>query len=249
MSNITSVVSYSVLMAVATGLGIIPLMFRKAVPARWMSLASALASGLLLAAAFELIHRGIGENAGTTILGIVIGLALIAASRKWLEKRVSPEVGDLARASTLKAFVIIGVLTIHSFPEGIAVGLALGKGLSCGLLISLVIALRNIPEGLAVGLVLVPQGVKPWKAGLWSIFTSLPQPLMAIPAFLLVSTFAPVLPFGLGLAAGAMIWMIGAEVLPDSCGKASPKSIGAALTIGVVLMLSIQFLAGLRGLL
>ncbi len=249
MPNITSVVSYSVLMAVATGLGVIPLMFRKAVPARWMSLASALASGLLLAAAFELIHRGISENAAATILGIVIGLSLIAASRKWLEKRASPEVSDLARASTLKAFVIVGVLTIHSFPEGIAVGLALGKGLSFGLLISLVIALHNIPEGLAVGLVLVPQGVKPWKAALWSIFTSLPQPLMAIPAFLLVSAFEPVLPFGLGLAAGAMIWMIGAEVLPDSCGKASPRSIGAALTIGVVMMLSIQFLAGLRALL
>ncbi len=247
MANIITVGWYSGLAALATGLGIIPLMFRKAVPTRWLSLASALASGLLLAAAFELIHEGIVENAAATIIGIVLGLVLIATSRTWLEKRASPEIGELAQAGMLKAIVIIGVLTIHSFPEGIAIGLSLGKGVHFGFLISLVIALHNIPEGLAAGLVLIPQGVKTWKAVLWAIFSSLPQPLMALPAFFLVSIFAPFLPLGLGFAAGAMIWMIGAEVLPDSCGKASPRSIGAALTLGVVLMLSVQFLTGLRG--
>lgn len=60
----------------------------------------------------------------------------------------------------LKAFILVGVMTIHSFPEGAALGLALGKSLRFGFLISLVIALHNIPEGLAIGLVLVPQGVK-----------------------------------------------------------------------------------------
>lgn len=242
MPNIATVILYSVLTAVATGLGVIPLIFLKAIPTRLMSLASALASGLLLAATFQLIDKGTAENAGTTIIGIIAGLVLIAISRKWLERRASPDVGKLAKADVLGAVIMVGVMTIHSFPEGIAVGLAIGKSLHFGLLISLVIALHNIPEGLAIGLVLVPLGVKTWKAGLWSIFSSLPQPLMAVPAFLLVSAFEPFLPFGLGLAAGAMIWMIGAEVLPESCGKASPRSIGVALTVGVVLMLAIEFL-------
>ena len=243
MPNIATVILYSALTAVATGLGVIPLIFSKSIPARLMSLASALASGLLLAAAFELINKGTADNAATTIIGIIMGLVLITISRKWLERRASPDVGQLAKAGTLEAVVMVGVMTIHSFPEGIAVGLALGKSMHFGFLISLVIALHNIPEGLAIGLVLVPQGVKTWKAGLWSIFSSLPQPLMAVPAFLLVSAFEPFLPFGLGLAAGSMIWMIGAEVLPDACGKASPRSIGVALTVGVVLMLAMQFLA------
>lgn len=242
MPNIETVILYSALTAVATGLGVIPLLFSKAIPTRLMSLASALASGLLLAATFQLIDKGTAENAGTTIIGIITGLVLIALSRKWLERRASPDVGELAKTDALGAVVMVGVMTIHSFPEGIAVGLAIGKSLHFGLLISLVIALHNIPEGLAIGLVLVPQGIKTWKAGLWSIFSSLPQPLMAVPAFLLVTAFEPFLPFGLGLAAGAMIWMIGAEVLPDACGKASPRSIGVALTVGVVLMLAVEFL-------
>ena len=67
---------------------------------------------------------------------------------------------------------------------------------------------------------------------------------MAVPAFLLVSVLEPFLPFGLGLAAGAIIWMIGAEVLPEACGTASPESIGAALTVGVVLMMALQIVVG-----
>ena len=242
MPKLTTVVLYSILTAVATGLGVIPLVFSKAIPARLMSLASALASDVLLAAAFELINKGTDENTAITIIGIISGLVLITLTRTWLEKRASPDVGELANANVLKAVIMVAVMTMHSFPEGIAIGLSLGKGLSFGFLISVVIALHNIPEGLAIGLVLVPQGVKTWKAGLWSIFSSLPQPLMAVPAFLLVSAFEPFLPFGLGLAAGAIIWMIGAEVLPGACGKASPRSIGVALTVGVVLMLAIQSL-------
>lgn len=221
MSNIAIVGLYSVLTAVVTGLGVIPLIFWKAVPTRLASLANALASGLLLAAAFELLNNGMATNAPWTILGMIVGLGLITVSRKWLEKRASPEVGKLVKAGMLEAVIMVGVMTIHSFPEGVALGLSLGKSLHFGFMISLVIALHNIPEGLAIGLVLIPQGVKVWKAGLWSIFSSLPQPLMAVPAFLLVTVFEPVLPFGLGLASGAMIWMIGAEVLPDACGKAS----------------------------
>lgn len=242
MPSITTVILYSGLTAVATGLGVIPLFFSKAIPARLMTLASALASGLLLTATFQLINKGMAENAATTIFGIAVGLLLITMSRKWLEGRASPDVGELVKADLLKAVILVGVMTAHSFPEGIAVGLSLGKSASFGFLISLVIALHNIPEGLAIGLVLVSQGVKTWKAGLWGIFSSLPQPLMAVPAFLLVGAFEPFLPFGLGLAAGAMIWMIGAEVLPDACGHASPKSIGIALTIGVLLMLALEVL-------
>ena len=241
MPGIAIVIWYSMLTAIATGLGVIPLVFSKRIPPRLMSLASALASGLLLAAAFQLVQTGTSDNAAITIAGIVVGVVLITVSRNWLERRSSPEVSELAKAGILRAIVIVGVMTIHSFPEGIALGLSLAKGLSFGSLISVVIALHNIPEGLAIGLVLVPQGVKTWKAGFWSVVSSLPQPLMAVPAFFLARKFELFLPFGLGLAAGAMIWMIGAEVLPEACGKTSSRSIGAALTAGVVVMLAIQY--------
>lgn len=245
MSDITIVLIYSGITALATGLGVIPLYFTKNISVSKMSLASALASGLLLAAAFDLINEGTNSNAVLTLLGVIAGVTLISLSRKWLDKRKTPGVGDLAKADLLKVIVIIGVMTIHSFAEGIAVGLSFGgDNLSFGSMISIVIALHNVPEGLAIGLVLIPKGVKIWKAGVWSVFSSLPQPLMAVPAFLMVLAFEPFLPFGLGLAAGAMIWMIGAEVLPDACHKTAPGSIGIALTLGVVFMMAFKLIIG-----
>jgi zinc transporter ZupT len=83
-----------------------------------------------------------------------------------------------------------------------------------------------------------------WRAGLWSIFTSLPQPLMAVPAFLFVSLFKTFLPVGLGLAAGAMIWMVFAELLPDAFEDASPQAAAIAATAAVAAMTAFQALIG-----
>ncbi len=156
MKNLMTVACYSALTAVATGLGVIPLVFSKSIPARLMSLAGALASGLLLAVAFKLLSEGTNVDSATTVLGVIGGLALISLGRRWLEQRASSEIGNLAGAGVLDAVILVGVMTIHSFPEGIAIGLSLGKGLHFGFQITLAIALHNIPEGLAIGLVLVP---------------------------------------------------------------------------------------------
>lgn len=169
-------------------------------------------------------------------------MLLIIFNWKFFNKHKHPDIADLPKADVLKSIMILGVMTAHSFAEGIAIGLSFGSSDSFGFLIFIVIALHNISEGLAIGTVLVQKGVKVWKAGLWAIFTSLPQPLTAAAAFLLASTFKPFLALGLGIAAGAIIWVIGAEVLPDACGKVLPRSIGTAITIGVAVMLLFQFL-------
>ena len=129
-----------------------------------MSLAGALASGLLVAAAFDLISEGTKSNAVLTLLGVIAGVTLISIFRKRMDKCKTHDVGHLTKAGLLKAIVIIGVMTIHSFAEGIAVGLSFGvHDLSFGFMISLVIALHNVPEGLAIGLVLILQGVKIYR--------------------------------------------------------------------------------------
>jgi zinc transporter ZupT len=131
-------------------------------------------------------------------------------------------------------------MTAHSFAEGVGVGVSFGGREALGAFVTIAIAFHNVPEGLAISLVLVPRGTPVWKAAGWSVFTSLPQPLMAVPAFLFVTVFQPVLPFGLGFAAGAMIWMVLAELLPDAIEKARADQVAITATASFVVLLGIQ---------
>ena len=89
---------------------------------------------------------------------------------------------------------------------------------------------------------LVPRGVGWVRAAWWSIFSSLPQPLMAVPAFLFVEVFRELLPYGLGFAAGAMIWMVFSELVPDALEEASENLIAVVITLSIVAMVAFQVL-------
>jgi zinc transporter ZupT len=138
--------------------------------------------------------------------------------------------------------MVVGIMTAHSFSEGVGVGVSYGEGDTLGLFITIAIAVHNVPEGLAISLVLVPRGVSAWKAGGWSVVSSLPQPLMALPAFLFVQVFRPFLPVGLGFAAGAMLWMVVRELLPDALEEAPPRPVAVAAGLATLAMLLFQYL-------
>ena len=118
--------------------------------------------------------------------------------------------------SCATAVIIVAVMTVHSVAEGVGVGVAFGGGDSIGFLTAFAIAVHNIPEGLAISLVLVPRGVTVLHAAGWSVVSSLPQPLLALPAFACVEAFGEALPIGLGFAGGAMMWMVLAQIVPDA---------------------------------
>ena len=136
--------------------------------------------------------------------------------------------------------MIVGVMTVHSFTEGVGVGVAFGDGQALGVLIATAIAVHNIPEGLAISLVLVPRGITVLRAAGWSVFSSLPQPLMAVPAFLLVEWFRPVLPIGLGFAGGAMVWMVVVQLLPDALRTAPMRGVAAVTAVSAGAMIVLQ---------
>lgn len=234
---------YALLTALATGLGALPFLFRKNVTQRTLGLANAVAAGLMLAASFGLIYEGVRLHLERTLLGVFLGLWFILFSHRLLG-RYPVGFGSLKGLDARKALMMVGIMTLHSLAEGVGVGVSFGEGEAMGVFITLAIAIHNIPEGLAISLVLIPQGVSVLGAGLWSVFSSLPQPLMAVPAFLFVETFQQVLPAGLGFAAGAMVWMAVAEILPDALKEAKAEEVATALTLAVAAMVAFQILLG-----
>jgi len=226
--------------ALATGLGALPLQFTKAIDKKWLSIGAATASGLMLAASHSLVQEGTAKQQWLTIAGVATGLVLVYLAFRWIEQQGAPEVSEMKGADAKKALLIVGVMTAHSFAEGIGVGVSFGGGQDLGVFITAAIAVHNIPEGLAIALVLVPRGMSVLKAGGWSIFSSLPQPLMAVPAYMFVTTFEPILPFGLGLAAGAMIWMVFAELMPDANKSLQPGTVGLVVVGAFLAMMVFQ---------
>ena len=226
--------------AIATGLGAVPFAFAPNMSRRWLGASNAFAAGLMIAASISLIVEGAAIGPWRTALGAALGYVLIRASHRLLDAREHLQVGALQGADAKKALLIVGVMTLHSFAEGIGVGVAFGGGDDLGMFISAAIAVHNVPEGLAIALVLVPRGVSWLMAGWWSIFSSLPQPLMAVPAYLFVLWFEPVLPVGFGLAAGAMLWMTAAELIPEARADLPDHSIAATVVVAIALMIAFQ---------
>jgi zinc transporter ZupT len=173
---------------------------------------------------------------------MLIGLAGILWGQRLARDGRQLDIGQLEGLDARKAFLIVAVMTAHSFAEGVGVGVSFGGSGELATFITAAIAVHNIPEGLAIALVLVPRGASVLSAALWSIFSSLPQPLMAVPSYVFVEAFEPFLPVGFGIAAGAMIWMVFAELIPDANKHASSSAVGTAVTLAFAAMLAFQYL-------
>jgi zinc transporter ZupT len=136
--------------------------------------------------------------------------------------------------------LMVGVMTVHSAAEGVAVGVSFGGTGALAAAITIAIAVHNVPEGLAITAVMRPRGVSLVRCAGWSVFSSLPQPLLAVPAFLFVQAFAAALPYGLGFAAGAMMFMVFDELLPEAYGEAPRASVAALASLFLVAMVVFQ---------
>lgn len=242
--SLATVFVFALATALATGLGALPFYFRREPSRKWLGRANALAAGLMLAASFGLIYEGLAlpKAEFRVLLGLAAGLIFIVGSKRWLDGQVNMGVASLRGADARHALLVFGVMTLHSFTEGVGVGVSFGGGESLGVYIATAIALHNIPEGLAISLTMVPKGTPVWKAAGYSILSSLPQPLMALPAFGFVAVFEPLLPIGLGFAAGAMLWMVFAELIPEALGDEEANTVGQIVTAGVAGMTILQAL-------
>jgi ZIP family zinc transporter len=239
VSPVLLVFTYALITALATGLGAIPFAFLKELSPRVSALANALAAGLMLGASFSLVGEGSHYGSTQTVTGALLGVLFILGTQYIIGER-EVEFGGFGGAGARRMMLVIVVMTVHSFSEGVAVGVAFGGGMALATAITIAIAVHNIPEGIAISAVLRARGVSVLPCALWSIFSSLPQPLMAVPAFIFVEAVRPALPWGLGFAAGAMLFMVLVELLPEAYGMARRPSVGILASLSIIAMVLFQ---------
>ena len=233
--------------ALATGLGALPVIFIRSTELRWRGIAAATASGMMLSASvFALADEALSRGAA---LDVIIGMLAGALFFSWTAKLIDKKgwtIGGLSEKGSRQTLLLLLTLFVHSIPEGAAIGVGYATGeIKFGWLLAVAIAVHNIPEGTAVSLPLKANGASLGKCIWYSILTSMPQPIVAVPAFLLVSVFQPLLPASLGFAGGAMIFLVIQELLPESFEHSSPTEAAWGVTVGLVGMLGFIAAIGL----
>ena len=239
-----------VLASLATGVGALPAAFFKEVSNNVFNTLLGAAAGVMLAAtAFSLLVPGI--EAGNALwpdkglwvvaLGMLVGALFLHLSDKKLPHLHFDDVSNIQTASLQKIWLFIIAITIHNFPEGMSVGVSFGTGdMHNGIVLAIAIALQNIPEGLAVALPLVALGYNKWKAVGIATLTGLVEPLGGILGITMVSTFSSIMPFAMGFAAGAMLFVISEEIIPETHANGRSRYATFALMIGFIIMMALD---------
>lgn len=224
----------------ATGAGAIPVLFFKKISDRLLDVMLGFAAGVMLAASsFSLIVPAI-ELGGVevAIVGLATGAIILHLIDRFTPHThfISGPEGPSSRLTRLWLFII--AITIHNFPEGMAVGVSFGsENIAKGLIIAMAIGLQNMPEGLAVAFPLIREGYNRGKALWYATITGLVEPVGGLLGVALVSFSRPILPWGLAFAAGAMIFVVSDEMIPESHRKGFEREATFGLIIGFIVMM------------
>jgi ZIP family zinc transporter len=235
---------------VATTVGALPAVILKSLQQQHEDAMLGMAAGMMLAsAAFSLLLPGI--EAGTRIAGsplagaalVVLGMAMgvmlmlgLDAFTPHEHDKTGPCGPGHERCDRIWLFVM--AIAIHNLPEGMAVGVGFAQGdVSVGLPLATAIALQDIPEGLAVAMTLRAIGTPVWKAVGIAAIGGLLEPVGALIGVSLVGGSAMAYPVGLGLAAGAMLFVVSHEVIPETHRHGHQTTATMGLMVGFALMM------------
>lgn len=242
----------SLIAGLATAVGAIPVFFTKGVNEEFMDTILGFAAGVMLAAtSFSLLIPAIDIAEGNifSILLVAAGVLTGGIFLDVIDKNV-PHFHTLGgfegRSSRMnKLILFILAITIHNFPEGLAVGVSFGAGnVSDGIAIATGIGLQNIPEGFAVAFPLIAEGVSRKKAFLITLLTGFVEFFGGLLGAGIVQIAKPILPFALSFAAGAMLFVISDEIIPETHNKKTARTATYGVMVGFVVMMLFDVLLG-----
>ncbi len=241
----------------ATATGTLPALFIRNIPQKLSDCMLGFAAGMMLAAsAFSLLLPGI--EAGTeffnngflggviVIFGMIIGVALMLGLDAFTPHE-HLETGPCGpghdRCS--RAWLFVFAIALHNFPEGMAIGVGYAQGdLSVGIPLTSAIALQDIPEGLAVALTLRAAGFNAKLSVMVAALTGILEPIGALLGVSLAGGLLIAYPIGLGLAGGAMLFVVSHEVIPDTHRNGHQTLATIGLMIGFALMMVLDTTLG-----
>ena len=240
-----------------TAVGALPVLAGR-IPSRGMrDLSLGFAAGVMLAASFfSLIvpaleaagedFKGDAAPAAIVSVAILLGMGAIAVLNERLPHehfrsgREGPEGTALRRV-----WLFVIAITIHNVPEGLAVGVGFAaEGVAGGAPLALGIGLQNAPEGLAVAVALLGEGYPKRRAWAVAALTGLVEPVGGLIGAGVIAVSEPLLPWGLAFAAGAMLYVISHEIIPETHRRGHQQKATAGLAVGLVLMLFLDVWLG-----
>ena len=240
-----------------TAVGALPVLFGRSVSQRLNNGLLGFAAGVMLAASFfslilpsleasEILYGEGMLPATIACAGLLFGVAAIAAINEYLphEHFIAGREGPEA-VSLKKIWLFVIAITIHNVPEGLAVGVGFGTGdMDNGMSLAIGIGLQNAPEGLAVALALQSEKYSRLFAFSVACLTGLVEPVAGLFGAAAVTVSQPLLPWGLAFAAGAMIYVISHEIIPETHRSGYENEATAGLTIGLVVMMFLDVTLG-----
>ena len=230
----------SFLAGLATGAGALPILFTKKVSDRALDVMLGFSAGVMLAAtSFSLIIPALEiGGVAVAVLGLSLGAITIHLIDRFIPHLhlISGLEGPPSRISRVWLFMI--AMTIHNFPEGMAVGVSFGTGdIATGMIVATAIGLQNMPEGLAAALPLLREKYSRRKALWYASLTGLVEPIGGLLGVSLVSLSSSLLPWGLTFAAGAMLFIVSDEMIPESHRKEFAREATLGLILGFIVMM------------
>ena len=243
-----------------TALGSATVFLTRTISRKVLDLMLGFAAGVMIAASYwSLLAPAIEMSGGRplpvwfpAVVGFLLGagfLRLIDMVLPHLHLNMPTEAAEGPATTWQRTILLVLAITLHNFPEGLAVGVAFGAAaagletatIAGAIALALGIGLQNFPEGIAVAMPLRREGVSPFKSFWYGQLSAIVEPIAGVLGAAAVLVAQPILPYALAFAAGAMIFVVVEEVIPESQrgGSHDIATMGTMLGFAVMMLLDV----------
>jgi ZIP family zinc transporter len=245
MDPIASAFLASLGAGLATGVGALPVLFVRQASERALDGMLGFAAGIMIAASmFGLLVPSFRLGGiPLTLLGSIIGVVFLDRANLLIPHLHRRRGAEGPSVALLRVWLLLLAMVIHNIPEGLAVGIGFGQeDFAAGVTIAIGIGLQNLPEGLAIALPLLREGYSRWRAVIYATLAGLVEPVVGLLGITLVTLAKALLPVGLAFAAGAMLYVVFHEIIPESYRRGHQREATFSTLLGILVMVTLAYL-------